>query len=282
MIHAAIALHRARVALHGRLRLTAVMGEEEGQIGIRHLLDLGLTADAFISTQWSTAAQIAVGYRGLCWIEVTTTGRAAHGSRPSSGINAVEQMLDVVLPALRGLKLAGADSQVIETPGFSVNLSRIGGGDAANTVPDSCRATLDYRLGNGQCSGEVQRAIETELARLRASDPTLAVQFQVLLRAEPFLTDPSCDLVQRLSRAVVEVTRQSPRYFGKTGTGEANLVYQRLGIPVVAYGPGNESGHSPDEYVVIEDLERVSEVYVRTISAYLNAPSRESTGSPTP
>ncbi len=271
MIHAAIALQRSAIPLHGCLRLTAVMGDEEGWVGIRHLLDAGVACDAFVSTQWSTARQIALGYRGLCWLEITTHGRMAHGSRPSSGVNAVEQMVDLVLPALRALELPGGDATPVAIPGPSVNLATLTGGEAPNIVPDLCRATLDYRLVSGQSSAEVVTAVDAALDALRAAHPQLRVERQVVLRAEPLFTDPDCELVRALSRAVARVSGKPATYFGKTGTADANLVHERLQVPVVAYGPGNDRGHGPDEWVAVEDLVNVARVYAAFAADFLAA-----------
>jgi succinyl-diaminopimelate desuccinylase len=270
MIQAAVALQRARVPRAGRLRLTAVMGDEEGWIGIRHLLDASMRADAFVSTQWSTAGQIALGYRGLCWIEVTTLGRMAHGSRPASGINAIEQMADVVLPALRSLELPSGEATPVMIPGPSVNLASLTGGDAPNIVPDLCRATLDYRLVTGQSSEQVVRAVDDTLDALRIAHPQLRVERQVLLRAEPLFTDPACELVRSLGQAVESVSGKPATYFGKTGTADANLVHERLHIPVVAYGPGNDTVHGPDEWVGVDDLVNVARVYAAFAADFLS------------
>lgn len=269
MIGAALALRRGGVSLAGQLRVSVVVGEEEGQVGITHLLDQGFEADAFVSAQWSTARQIALGYRGLCWVEVWVHGRSAHGSRPSQGVNAIEQMVDLVLPALRGLELGGRAARPMDGLGPSVNLGQLEGGDAVNLVPDRCRATLDYRLVSGQRSDDVVQAIDTRLKALQARHPQLNVEFQVMLQAEPFVTDPDSDLVRGLARAVEAVTGEKPRLFGKSGTSDANLVCRRLGIPVVAYGPGNDSGHNPDEFVHVPDLGEVAQAYAQFAMDYL-------------
>lgn len=269
MIFAAIALRRAGAPLAGRLRMTAVMGDEEGWIGMRHLLDRGVRADAFVSAQWSTAQQIALGYRGLCWIEVTTIGRSAHGSRPSSGINAIEQMVDLVLPALRALELPSGDATPVTIPGPGVNLAMLTGGFAPNIVPDMCQARLDYRLVTGQSSAEVLAAVDAVLESLQRAHPHLRVEARDLLRAEPLFTDPSSELVEHLSRAIEGVTGRHARYFGKTGTADVNLVYERLRVPAVAYGPGNDTGHAPDEWVAVQDLVDVSKVYAALAVDYL-------------
>jgi len=269
MLHAAIALKRAGIELPGRVVLSAVVGEEEGQVGLHQLLDGGLVAEAFVSTQWSTASQIAVSYRGLCWIEVTTSGRAAHGSRPSEGVNAVEQMVTEVLPAVRALHLPSAPQSSSVEPGPRVNIAAISGGDAVNVVPDSCRAVLDYRITTGQTTTGLLQRFDNTLDELRLRNPQLIVTSRVMLTVEPVETDTTCRLAQVLSESVKAVTGQEPRYFGKTGTSDANLVHQYLGVPVVAYGPGNDSGHKPDEHVAVADLGLVAEAYALLMLGYL-------------
>jgi acetylornithine deacetylase/succinyl-diaminopimelate desuccinylase-like protein len=257
MVFAAIALKRAGLRIRGRVVFSAVMGEEEGQIGMRHLLDRGMSADAFVSTQWSTVGRVAVSYRGVCWLEVTTSGRAAHGSRPIEGVNAVEEMVSLVLPRLKAVRFPRA----ADGEGPFVNLAAINGGDVANVVPDSCRALLDYRITPGQRTAALLEEIERTLDELRLLYPALVVATRVILRVEPTETDPDSRLVRVLGEAIQIVTGSPPVLFGKTGTGDANLVHERLGIPAIAYGPGNNSGHRPDEHVAVQDLVSVAETY---------------------
>jgi succinyl-diaminopimelate desuccinylase len=259
MVQAAIALKRAGARIPGRLIFSAVMGEEEGQIGMRHLLDRGVTADAFVSTQWSTVGRVAISYRGLCWLEVTTAGRSAHGSRPIEGVNAVEEMVSLVLPRLKAVRLP-MDADKPDAGPF-VNLAAVNGGDVANVVPDTCRALLDYRITPGQRTEMLLQEIERTLDELRLQYPALVVAARVILRVEPTETDPDSRLVRVLGDAIQLVTGNPPQLFAKTGTGDANLVHERLHIPAIAYGPGNDSGHRPDEYVAVQDLVSVAETY---------------------
>jgi succinyl-diaminopimelate desuccinylase len=259
MIHAAIALKRARTRIAGRLIFSAVMGEEEGQTGMRHLLDRGMKADAFVSTQWSTVGRVAISYRGACWLEVTITGRSAHGSRPVEGVNAVDEMVSLVLPQLKAVRLPMQADDPAAGP--FVNLAAVNGGDVANVVPDTCRALLDYRITPGQRTETLLQEIDKTVDRLRLQHPSLIVATRVILRVEPTETDPGSRLVRVLGDAIQLVTGNPPVLFGKTGTGDANLVHERLGIPAIAYGPGNDSGHRPDEYVAVQDLVSVAEAY---------------------
>src|SRR5262245_31289004 len=74
----------------GRLIVAAVVDEEYGSVGG----DARATrwrADAAVVTE-PTDLRIAVGHKGFCWIDVETRGRAAHGSRPADGRDAILRM----------------------------------------------------------------------------------------------------------------------------------------------------------------------------------------------
>ena len=87
---AARAIAESGVKLRGNLVLALVADEEYGSLGTRHLL-ARLRTDAAIVTE-PTALQVCVAHKGYLWIEVAVTGRAAHGSRFESGIDANMKM----------------------------------------------------------------------------------------------------------------------------------------------------------------------------------------------
>ena len=134
------------------------------------------------------------------------------------------------------MELPSGEATPVMIPGPSVNLASLNGGDDPNIVPDLCRATLDYRLVSGQSSEQVVKAVDDTLDALRVAHPQLRVERRVLLRAEPLFTDPACDLVRSLGQAVQSVSGKAAGYFGKTGTADANLVHERLDIPVFRAG----------------------------------------------
>ena len=46
--------------------------------------------------------RVCCGHNGTLWLEVAVHGRAAHGSRPDLGVNALEKMSALVLALLMG------------------------------------------------------------------------------------------------------------------------------------------------------------------------------------
>ena len=101
----------------GRLIVAAVVDEEYASIG----------ADALV-TQWSadgavvtepTDLQIGIGHKGFAWLEVETRGRAAHGSRPKDGRDAILRM-GRVLHRLDSLDRAAAGARAAPGHGHRI------------------------------------------------------------------------------------------------------------------------------------------------------------------
>src|SRR5882672_847968 len=70
----------------GRLVIAAVV-EEDASVGAEALVRQW-HADAAVVTE-PTDLAIAVGHKGFAWVEVDVKGRAAHGSRPAEGQDAI-------------------------------------------------------------------------------------------------------------------------------------------------------------------------------------------------
>src|SRR6266850_239247 len=74
----------------GRLILAAVVDEEYESIGAEALVK-NWHADAAVVTE-PTDLIVSIGHKGFSWVEITTQGRAAHGSRPLEGRDAILRM----------------------------------------------------------------------------------------------------------------------------------------------------------------------------------------------
>src|SRR5947209_4747579 len=71
--------------------LAAVADEEFESAGTRALVRSGVSADAAIVME-PTGLEVVTAHKGFAWAEVKTQGRAAHGSRPEEGRDAIAFM----------------------------------------------------------------------------------------------------------------------------------------------------------------------------------------------
>src|SRR5205809_1355391 len=74
----------------GRLIIAAVVDEEHSSIGADALVT-AWRADAAVVTE-PTDLDITVGHNGFAWVDVDVLGKAAHGSRPKDGEDAILRM----------------------------------------------------------------------------------------------------------------------------------------------------------------------------------------------
>src|SRR5205807_10185245 len=105
------------------------------------LLREGLEAD-FAITGEPTDLHIGVQAKGVLAVTVEVTGRAAHGSTPWLGDNAILKAYDA-FRRMETLPFSRQSSELFDRP--SINLARIVGGDAFNKVPDACTMDIDIR-----------------------------------------------------------------------------------------------------------------------------------------
>ena len=84
------ALAESGAKLRGDVVLAAVADEEYGSLGTTAVIE-HVKTDAAIVTE-PTSCDICLAHKGYLWIEVETTGRAAHGSRFELGVDANMRM----------------------------------------------------------------------------------------------------------------------------------------------------------------------------------------------
>ena len=90
MIDAARVIAESGGLAAGKLVIACVVDEEHASIGADALVTRW-RADAAVVTE-PTDLQVAIAHKGFEWVEIETEGRAAHGSRPREGRDAIRLM----------------------------------------------------------------------------------------------------------------------------------------------------------------------------------------------
>src|SRR5260221_4563133 len=139
--------------------------EEVDQRSTDALVRAGYHGD-FAITGEPTDMHIGVQAKGVLAIRILVAGKAAHGSTPWLGDNAVLKAIDT-FRAIESLPFSRESSDLFDRP--SINLGRIAGGDALNKVPDECTMDVDIRYLPGQDPGDILAQIralgDVEIAR---------------------------------------------------------------------------------------------------------------------
>jgi succinyl-diaminopimelate desuccinylase len=224
--------------------------DEATQRGSDYLVEQGYTGD-FAITGEPTDLHIGVQAKGVLAMRIEVTGKAAHGSTPWLGDNAVLKAVDV-FRQIESLPFARESSEFFDRP--SISLGRIIGGDAINKVPDLCAIDVDVRYLPGQDAEEILDAV-------RAIPD---VQVSRVFRRAPILVDRGDRYVQLLAEAVAEGTPAERISVGRDGTSDA-ISFVEAGTPAVEFGPEGAGHHGPEEWVSISSLSRYRNALVEFV-----------------
>jgi len=248
----------AALGLAGDVIVAAVADEEHASLGVQEALR-GLRAGAAIVTE-PTELELIVAHKGFVWAEVEVTGRAAHGSRPQLGVDAIVKA-GPVLTALGELDEAlGARTHALLGRG-SVHASVIEGGVELSSYPARCAVGLERRTLPGETAADVEAELDALLDRCRAADPALDADRRVLLAREPFEVARDARVVTAVSAAATAVLGAPPAIGGASYWADAAFI-AAAGIPTVMFGPGGEGAHAVEEWVSIADTAAVARTLV--------------------
>ena len=258
MIDAAVRLAVRGGLPSGRLVVAAVADEEHASLGADALVR-DHAADGAVVTE-PTDLRMATCHKGFEWVEVETRGRAAHGSRPADGRDAILRMGRFLA------RLEGADANLAAGPSHpllgpaSLHASTIEGGRELSVYPDRCRLSFERRtlLGDATDAGLAEaRGILDALAR---DDPEFEGSARPIFTRPPYELPADHLLCRTLARAL-ERRGESAEPTGMSFWTDAAIL-GGAGIPAVLFGPRGAGLHSREEYVEIDSVLTCRDVLV--------------------
>jgi len=273
-VYAIKALIDVGVQLDGRLILEFVVDEEPGgcsEFGTAYLLKQGIRAKAAIIGKPGTA-KIAIGNRGGYRFRLTTMGEAVHTGRGAwerkeAGRNAILDMAKAIV-SLENLEIPYKPARAFmgRSPVFTFP-TKISGGLSISTVPDKCVAYGDVRLMPGNSDKQVKIWIREKLASIAG------IQYELddLLFVPSVEIDRKEEIVELLVRHAKEVLSSTPKIEGSGPWCDAWMLVTH-DIPTVSgFGPDGAGYHGVNEWIDLESLRKVTEIYARVIVEYLGA-----------
>jgi succinyl-diaminopimelate desuccinylase len=246
-----------------RVRFLCAPDEESEDIDTRstdEMVRQGFRGD-FAITGEPTGLHVGVQAKGVLAARILVHGRAAHGSTPWLGDNAVLKAIDV-FRRIETLPFSRESSELFDRP--SINLGRLNGGDALNKVPDECQMVIDIRYLPDQDAGEI-------LAQIRGIPDIEIVRTFVRVPAQVSRKNP---FVIALSEAVGRLTSGESMSVGRDGASDAGS-FIAAGVPAVEFGPAGAGHHGPDEWVSIASLTQYRQAlvdFVHDLPARLERP----------
>lgn len=220
-----------------------------------------------------TDLKIINGCRGVMEIYFMVRGKTAHAARPKEGKNAIDGLIKAVDSLKKEIEKTQYRSPALGLP--TLNLAFLSGGlkkginkdrklvlgDRGNNVPDVAEAVLDIRIPNQRLNAK--KAISFLRTAIRKQGLSLS---EVSIRSD---FNPTYVPTEKL-RWFEEIIRNS---LGKTSYGnvkeqgyfDGEMLYRKLGIPCVYFGPKGDNAHGVNEWVDVKSLKGVRNVYLSLI-----------------
>jgi acetylornithine deacetylase len=234
----------------GKLIVAAVADEEHSSIGADALVKRW-RADGAVVTE-PTDLAIAIGHKGFAWVDIEVFGKAAHGSRPADGIDAIMR-LGRVLTRLEQLDRelqAKAPHPLLSTG--SLHASIVEGGHELSSYPDHARLQMERRMLPAESETGVVDEVQGILEALTQQDPTFRGTARLTFSRPAYELPPNHPLPQQLTDAARGIGLDPPIVGASFWTDAAVLGHS--GTPSVLFGPGGAGLHSTEEYVIVRDV----------------------------
>lgn len=274
MVHAASALRKAGVKLHGDLWLTGVVGHEtpagkkEGPLRLIDLLNAGeIRADAIVivegpSAIWSASLGSAV---------FAITIRSPRGPIHTLHVPYRENPAACLGQLLN--RFGHWEDRFRREPAHPlcgparISVGTVHGGDYMNRLPTPITVTGQRRWLPGQTCAAVLAEFEA-LCHELSEETGLELEVELEGTREPFETPADHPVVRALEGAGHRLSGASPERIGMALVGDANLYANLAGVPTVYYGPAYKTAHSDDERVLVERLHHCAGMYALTALHY--------------
>ena len=199
------------------------------------------------------------GRRGSITGDLTVKGTQGHVAYPHLAKNPVHQSL----MALNELAETEWDQGNDYFPPTSFQIPNIQAGTgASNVIPGELKVQFNLRYSTELNNDMIVKRVNDTLSK-----HNLDYQLDWTFNGDPFLTDTG-DLLDAVVTAVGDVNQTKPELLTTGGTSDGRFI-ARMGGQVVELGPVNATIHKVNECVKIDDLEKLTNMYQKTLENLL-------------
>ncbi|QYM78914.1 ArgE/DapE family deacylase [Horticoccus luteus] len=217
---------------------------------------------------------VCCGHNGVLWFNVIVHGRAAHGSQPEDGVNALEKMSALVL-ALEEYKRELARRTFRTPEGKSmrptINVGGVfeaGPGGKINTVPARASFTIDRRVLAVEDHVAAEKELRAFLAAAARRIPQCKITVEKVSENYSCYSAPEHPFFAAMAGCVRRVRGGKTVFNVSTGFNDMHFFSHYLKIPTLGYGPGGDDYHAVDERADVRELVRSAKIYAELLTTF--------------
>jgi succinyl-diaminopimelate desuccinylase len=249
--------------------------ETDSALGTGWVAEHGkLKADYAVVGEGGEGSAVCCGHNGVVWLNVHVQGKAAHGSTPEKGVNALEKMSALVLAfddykrRLARHKFRTPDGHIMHP---TVNLGGVfapGEGGKVNTVPAAASFSIDRRVLPVENIRTVERELRLFIKVAAKKIPECRVRIEKISDNFSCYHAPTHPLFAAMRQSVARVRKQPAKFMVSTGFNDMHFFAQVMKIPTLGYGPGGNDYHAVNERARIKDLVDSAKIYADLLTTF--------------
>lgn len=224
------------------IKLYFTYDEEIGFSGINDVVNYEKKFPNTIIVGEPTNNEMVVGSKGLIEYKISFKGKKAHSSNPLRGENAIIKALSFITELNEFYRniIKKEENANFEIPYTTMNIGKINGGSAINSVPDSCEVLVDFRTISTKSEEKIIEKINELRIKYEANVEELNKLSSFMNETE--YSNKTCNFITEAS------------FLNNTER--------------IILGTGPVTAHEVNEYITVESLNKLVEQYKELIINY--------------
>ena len=263
----------------GKITFTAVSDEVVfGDNGAAYLLRQHphLYGDGLLCGEGPGFRRLAIGEKGVLWVELSATGPAGHSSAVTAGTSASARIAAAItaVDALTGTPGAlPAELGALAKPGstdidpgllLTANIGTVTAGTFIGQIATGATAEVDLRLPPGLDISQAMALVEQAVAGVES------VRVRQIKGWDANWTTPEAALTQAWQHAARAVSGSPSQYAIRLPASDASR-WRRNGVPALCFGPQPTWSAGIDDYAEEDEVLRCASLYTVTVLNVLRA-----------
>ena len=273
-MYACEALFAEHIQIDRNLCFYYASDEETGSdFGMKALLDKGLIQpkdEAIVPDGGSADGSfVEIAEKSQIWLKFTINGKTSHAAMPHLGINACYIGMKFGVELEDALKTRYDKEDTMFNPPMSTFevTQKFANVESPNVMPGKDVFCMDLRILPDYSVDEVMEFIQGLMKQYEAKYPGINMNVEYLTRVvAPPPTSPESKVVRSLMEAISETGTKA--YCGGIGGGTCGAILREKNIPAVIWSTLDDMCHTPNEYVVIDNLVRDTKIYLAALARY--------------
>ena len=250
--------------LGGQLILAVLADEEHGsEYGLNYVMDEGfLDFDyAIVPDIGGNMRKIDVAEKGALHFKIISYGKQAHGSCPEDGINAIENMIEL-LNEIAKYEFTYEPHELLKEP--SINIGTIRGGEAVNIVPAKCEVGIDIRYLPSQSKEDIIKDFESMMHKVENKNSNAKFGIEIVTNHGPAELIENIGLARIFRECTKKIMGFKPDIIGLGGHTFAGLLMER-GFKAIGVGLGDDIAHNSNEYIQVDEMVNFTKILILSI-----------------